>query len=400
MNLTPDQSDQLHSLGIQPPNPPRSPIFPLLSLSGVTLLSFGGLILLKNQLSAPPPKPSLPAEVPTDVGTKEGQVPKSIQHYLLASQQFFSRALQMQSSVGAIPSGRPSSQSEIINLLNQSLLAATDAIKDFPSDYRGYYQRGRVYLSLLESQLASPKPSGDGGPQFLDLAIADISHASSLNPDSAEITRDLAALFAKKGDASNTLLYLSKTVSLEPTRAQNFYDLAKIQQQTGLIREALDTYNRLLPLVTDSSQRQVVESEKTSLENLLSQNPNSSSPTSPSPSPRQNPDLRQDDGGPLIQASANSGLIIAAPETSNDISVSNLTTSNSFSGTATLPANTTNLTLDNSHLTTTSQVYLTITLGGKNQILRLLNKTDSSFTVGLDSPAGEPIDFKWWIVNQ
>lgn len=397
MDLNQDQLNQLHSLGIKSPTPSGSPIFPLLSVSGITLISFGGLLLLKNQLSSPShPKPS-PNNQPTPGLPRNGGVPKSIQHYLLASQQYFSQALQSQQSCTGGPTCPPS-QPETINLLNQSLLTATDAIKNFPSDYRGYYQRGRVYQSLLESQLASPKPSGDGGPQFLDLAIADISHASSLNPDSAEITRDLATLFAKKGDASNTLLYLSKTVSLEPTRAQNFYDLAKVQQQTGLIREALDTYNRLLPLVTDSSQRQIVETEKTSLESLLSQNPNPLS--APTNTPGWSPAAEGDDTpAPLIQATTSSGLIIAAPETSKDISVSDLTSSNAFSGTATLPADTPSLTLDNSHLTTTSQVYLTITKGGKNQILRLLNKTDSSFTVGLDSPASEDIEFKWWIVN-
>ena len=67
-NLSPDQIEKLKSLGIDidsknnPPQnldlrnskleirPSHSPIFPLLSISGLTILSFSGLILFKNKL--------------------------------------------------------------------------------------------------------------------------------------------------------------------------------------------------------------------------------------------------------------------------------------------------------------------------------------------------------------
>ena len=81
----------------------HSNIFPILSISGLTLLSFSGLVLFKSkgQTSASIPTsnttwPETSVSI-TPTGLPAGrQVPKSIQHYLLTSQQFFSRALQLQ----------------------------------------------------------------------------------------------------------------------------------------------------------------------------------------------------------------------------------------------------------------------------------------------------------------
>jgi len=383
MDLTPNQLTQLQNLGLTPPklpqSAPKSNLLPLFSISGLTLLSIGGLILFKTKNSAvitpqtvSPVRNTEPAEVPT-------QVPKSIQHYLLASQQFFTQALSAQASQSA-----DQNNSELVELLNQSITAASDAIKSSPSDYRGFEQRARIYQALLDSQ-----------PQLLDASIADYQEAQKLNPSSAELTRQLASLYAKKGDLQNTLTYLSATVSLEPTKAQNFYDLAKIQQQAGLLPDALQTYNSLLPLISDISQKSQLETEKKALENIISKNnfPPSSLPTSP-----PQPSITTE--GNLLQASTRTpGPIIAAPESSAEISLKNQTDSNSLSGTATLPSGQKQITIPNSQLKSSSQVYLTILSGGKNQSLELLSKSADSFTAGFLSPLSEDVTFKWWIVN-
>ena len=371
--------------------PSINPIVPLLSISGLTLISFGSLILFKGKENVS--SPYILNTNPQSLAPSPTQVPKSIQHYLLTSQQLFTQALQLQqNSVGTDPSVRSSSDSsQIPNLLNQSILAATQAIKEFPNDYRGYDQRGRIYQSLTDSN-----------PALLTNAISDLTLAAKLNPESADITHTLANLFAKKGDVANTLTYLNLTVSLDPTKAQNFYDLARLQTQAGYISQALTTYNSLLTIVSDPAQKQQVIAEKTSLEKLLSQNPVGTDPRVRSSSeitPQISPVTPTTDG-PLLQANAEqSGPIIAAPATSQDISVSNLTATNSLAGTGTLPANTASVTLHNSQLTPTSQVYLTVTKGGKNQLLQVLSKSGDSFTAGLDSPISEDIEFKWWIVN-
>ena len=354
-------------------------LIPLFSISSLTLVSISGLIYLKTKdvpvvspVSQPTssPRRSLPGEGGT-------QVPKSIEHYLLTSQQFFTQALDAQN--------QKKSPETVTNLLNRSLTFANESIKVFPNDFRAYLQRGQIYQSLVSSQI-----------QLLDPAISDYLTASKLNPNSAKITRTLAELFAKKGDAQNTLTYLSKTVSLQPTTAQNFYDLAKIQQQIGQIRNAVTTYDQLLSILTDPTQKTQVLAEKSALEQLAAQSkgimPYAPSSISPEPSAKADE--------PIIQASLpNTGLIIASPETTTDVLVNGQTDSNSLSGNATLSAGQSQISIQNTTLTPSSQVYVSIISGGKNQTLEVISKSKDSFTVGILTPITENIEFKWWIVN-
>ena len=413
MEYTPDQIEKLKSLGIEINNqekrlppllredvpqgqeglnlrnskldiiPSKNPIFPLLSISGLTILSFSGLILFKNKSQNTTPISTSNYTLPQTSVTPT-QVPKSIQHYLLTSQQYFTQASQQQNSTNT-----DDRQSTIDNL-NNSILAATQAIKEFPTDYRGFFQRARIYQSVLASQ-----------PQLLSQVIADLTQAQKLAPDNAEVTRSLASAYAIGGDAQNTINFLSQTIALEPTKAQNFYDLAKIQQQVGLLPQAVETYNKLITLVTDSTQKDQVVSEKSAIEKLISQNPKTNNNSQPSTTDNRRPtiDIPINLDSPTIQASTNGGLIVAAPQEINKIEVSNLSTSNSLSGSSILPANQKEITIQNDQVSSTSQVYLTVTKGGKNQNLQVLSKSDKSFTVGLDSPILEDIEFKWWIIN-
>ena len=211
LDLTPDQLHQIESLGIDlsPQKKANLPIVPLLSISGLTIVSFGGIFLLKSRLSASPASPSPVNNPQSNTLPSPTQVPKSIQHYLLTSQQYFTQALQAQSNCKGNPGGCPSA----IESLNQSILAASDAIKEFPDDYRGYEQRGRIYQSLINSQ-----------PQLLTNAIADFSAAATRNPDSATLTRALATLYGQKGDSQATLTYLTRIrVPVEPNHCSNLW---------------------------------------------------------------------------------------------------------------------------------------------------------------------------------
>lgn len=357
-------------------SPLNTPIFPLLSISGLTMISIGSLILFKSKSESITIPPSTIYNPPSIQPT---QVPKSIQHYLLASQQYFSQALQNQQSQG--------DQNLTVNLLNQAITTATQATSEYPTDYRGYDQRARIYQSLSDSQ-----------PTLIDQALSDFSLAIHLNPSSPDLTRQLASLYAKKGNASLTIQYLAQTVVLEPTKAQNFYDLAKIQQQAGLIADAVKTYSQLITILPDPSQKQQVETEKNTLEQLLSQAPQVQKPLTSPPTiqPTKNSEPAE---GPLLRADTLTGLIIAAPETSKNITVSGQTESNALSGTASLPANQVNYLLSNSHITPSSQVYISLVSGGKNQILKVLSKSTGSATIGFDSPISENVEFKWWIIN-
>jgi tetratricopeptide (TPR) repeat protein len=359
-----------------PPSTPKPNFVPLISISGITILSFGGLMLLKsNNTASLSPIPEAPIDQQQLAPT---QVPKSIQHYLLASQQNFTQALNI------------TDETQKIELINQSILAASDAIKEFPQDHRGFYQRARIYQSLSTNKI-----------EFLDQAITDYNQANQLNPNSAEITRDLASAYAQKGDSTNTLNYLTQTINLEPTKAQNFYDLAKIQEQSGYINDAITTYNQLLTLVSDNNQKQQIQNEKATLEKIIQENPslanqqyNSNLPTI---SQTETPSL----DSPKIQATdfTASSLIVASPEETKTIEVKNQTDSNSLSGTNTLLSDQKEIFITNSQINNQSQIYVTAIQGGKNQNLQVLSKSDTGFTVGLDSPINEDIQFKWWIIN-
>ena len=184
----------------------------------------------------------------------------NIQKHLLASQQYYSQALQAQ-SVG--------NSQEVVQFLNKSLEEAGQAIVNFSDDFRGYQQRGKIYQSLVSAS----ETLNEQDKQFLSQAINDLNMAYKLNTELAEISRDLANLYARAGDASKTIFYLSETIRIEPTKAQNFYDLARIQSQSGDIVSALETYKQLVWLVSDTNQKQIIEAEKQSLEKILAENP-------------------------------------------------------------------------------------------------------------------------------
>ena len=378
----PVKIEPIETENLKPEDPNKKktlPVFPLLSISGITLLSFGGIVLLKSKGQNTTSYAPSTNNVSSNVSVTPTQVPKSIQHYLLTSQQYFSQAVSQQTATN---------NQSTVDLLNNSILAATEAIKEFPNDYRGYQQRGTIYQALIDSK-----------PDLIDQSISDFATALKLNSNSTEATRSLATLYAKKGDANKTILYLKQTVSLEPTKAQNFYDLAKIQQQAGLLSQALDTYNQLITLVTDPTQKTEVETEKSALEKLIAQNPRSSETPTEDTQNTPTTDLPSTVDSPTIQAIANGGLIVAAPEGDKSITVASQTDSNSLSGNATLVSGQKEIIISNDNVSSTSQIYVTITKGGKNQNLQVLSKSDKSFTVGLDSSISEDVQFKWWIIN-
>ena len=375
-NLSPSQIQTLKDLGIacepisKPQQTTSKPYIALFSISGLALISLGGLILFKSKNDSQTPI----YQPQPNVYPSPTQVPKSIQHYLLASQQFFSQALDLQVQNSADP--------RLIELLNQSILSATQAIKEFPSDYRGYQQRAKIYQSVLASR-----------PDLISNTLIDYQSAFKLNPNSAEIAQNIAQLFAQKGDPQSTLQYLSLVIALEPTKAQNFYDLARIQQQTGQLTAAVSTYNQLLTILTDTSQKQQIQTTISSLQSLINQHPQNV----PTSTPTQAPLI--ENSQPLLQANLTSQTIIAAPEIKTKTEVVNLSESNSLSNQATIPANTKQITLTNSQLKSTSQIYLSLVSGGKNQNLQILSKSDQSFVVGFDAPLTEDVIFNYWIVN-
>jgi len=348
-----------------------------------SMVGFGMVMLLKKDGATK--NTNIEVKTPdNEVVARISPTQTNIQKHLLASQQYFSQALQAQSMGEA---------QEVIEFLNKSLEEAGMAITNFSDDFRGYQQRGKIYQSLISAS----EILNEQDKQFLSQAINDFSKAYKLNTELAEISRDLANLYAKAGDATKTIFYLSETIRIEPTKAQNFYDLARIQSQSGDIVSALDTYKQLVWLVSDTNQKQIIEAEKQSLEKILAENPDLKQKTKIDYIPTPTEGILRE--GPKIEAGKKSNVIIAAAEEKEVLEVTGMTESNSYSGEARLSANQADVEIKNENLTSSAQVYVSITKGGKNQVLRVKSKTDSSFRVGLDVPINEDIEFKWWIIE-
>ncbi len=351
---------------------------------GTGLVGMAGLVLMvavKNK-SAAPTKTEMVLQDTDNQKVARVTPADSIQKYLLTSQQYLSQAVLKQED---------GNNQETTELLNKSLKETDLAITNFPQDYRGYQQRGKIYQSLISSS----DPLTDQDKTYTSQAIADFLAAYKLNSEVAEISRDLATLYARLGDAKTTVFYLSSAIRIEPTKAQNFYDLAKIQSQGGDIVGALETYKQLLWLVSDSNQKDMIEKEKQTLEEILAQNPDVKNnrlltPTTPTAGLAD---------GKKLQASIADGVVIAVGTEANDLEVAGMTDSNALSGVGKLTKGEVDIEIKNSNVGEKSLVYVTITNGGKNQTLRVKSKTESGFRVGLDVPCNEDIEFKWWIVN-
>ncbi|MCG2702052.1 hypothetical protein L6273_02795, partial [Candidatus Parcubacteria bacterium] len=126
---------------------------------------------------------------------------------------------------------------------------------------------------------------------------------------------------------------------------------------------------------------------------------------------QRHPDSDQsDEGSPLlnIQGSAqinkiniatDSAIVIAESSFADLATSSAKLSTNATAGTATLPTGKTELIVYNNTLTQNSMVYLTPQGTTKNQVLYVKEKTESFFTIALDSPLTAPLPINWWIIN-
>jgi len=73
--------------------------------------------------------------------------------------------------------------------------------------------------------------------------------------------------------------------------------------------------------------------------------------------------------------------------------------SNATAGTVNLPVGKTEIVITNSKLTPNSIVYLTPVGSTNNQVIYLKQKTENTFTIGLDQPLLNSIDINWWLIN-
>jgi len=107
----------------------------------------------------------------------------------------------------------------------------------------------------------------------------------------------------------------------------------------------------------------------------------------------------------LEQAVKNKNLIIASPgekllTEEKEINI------NAKTGKTTLPTGTTEITIENNHLQTNSEIIIIPLTDNENQVLTLIAKKGKPatqpgwFKIGIDKPVKSDIEFSWWIVDE
>jgi len=220
-----------------------------------------------------------------------------------------------------------------------------------PQQAIAYFNQSIQEVSISISQTNSTVAYGLRGrlyaslmqsyPQFIDVAISDLL-SSEKNPETIRI---LANLYTSKGDLVSSLPYL---------------------EQVGNPNEI------------------------NAVKNLIQQAPKTSTPPTGTPLKIETP---------LLEANAESDLIIASPLDSTALTTTSTATTNSLSGQIVLQKGTSSVTLQNSNINSTAQVYITALSGGKNQPLSVLSKVQGKAELGLPDISTEDITIKWWIVK-
>ena len=89
----------------------------------------------------------------------------------------------------------------------------------------------------------------------------------------------------------------------------------------------------------------------------------------------------------------------SAESTPSADSPSQNVTNDATAGFVTLATGQTEVTINNSQLTTNSMVYLTPNGSTQNQVPYIKNKTENNFTIAIDSPLDHDVNINWWLIN-
>ncbi len=99
-------------------------------------------------------------------------------------------------------------------------------------------------------------------------------------------------------------------------------------------------------------------------------------------------------GNVTVTGSLTAGLIKADATTSPDA-----TSSAATAGTITLSTGQTEVIITNNQLTPNSMVYLTPNGSTQNQVPYIKNKTDTNFTIAIDTALDHDVNINWWLIN-
>lgn len=337
---------------------------------------------------------------PTTPAAQSASTVYSPTQYIYLSQSFFSDGQ-------ALSQNREQSEEDkkvIIAKLQQAVDTVTEGIGKFPKRAELWAHRATIEWSITSAF-----------PNALSNAIADMEEAAKLNPQNPDYTKALSDLYLthckinqQECRLDRAVYYLSRTQEQKPNDPTILYSLAQLQTKAGLLKNAQISFVKLLPLITDPTQKQQIESEKTAVEKLLAQAKEEVSRVKYQVSENQKPDTLTPDtlthpvpsGLELTpdHETMSRELVVAAPGNTTS-PYEDTIGSSALSGTATIPAGQTTMTIENVHVTDAAPVYVTPT-GATNATLSVTaKKAGSHFTVSLDSPQNTDTPFRWWILN-
>ncbi|OGY15514.1 MAG: hypothetical protein A3H88_01630 [Candidatus Blackburnbacteria bacterium RIFCSPLOWO2_02_FULL_44_9] len=93
-------------------------------------------------------------------------------------------------------------------------------------------------------------------------------------------------------------------------------------------------------------------------------------------------------------------IVIASGESGETDNIDTSTQSNATAGKAILPAGETIVTIANTNVTDSTLVYVTPNSPTGNQVLYIKNKlAGESFTVAVDNPLTQDVEFSWWVIE-
>jgi tetratricopeptide (TPR) repeat protein len=114
-----------------------------------------------------------------------------------------------------------------------------------PKESHAYTKRGVRYLWLRQD----------------DKAKHDLEKAVSLNPKNAEAHDDLGVILARRKDYVGALKNFTATVSIDPTYAKGWHNLAMVYYLIGKDKLALDAVNSSLNLYPDQKNSMLLKAK-------------------------------------------------------------------------------------------------------------------------------------------
>jgi len=343
--------------------------------------------------------PIAPSSAPADAIKTSGGTPanQAIEDYLFSSQSLLAKAVEASKNKPTEPEAIVANNQKIAQTINQAIETINKAILAYPADARGWAQRARIYQTIK-----------DYLPEAETAAIADWQNAIKLDPMNVDYCQAIVKLYLGKNQKKEAIFYLQQAIGGNPTNPNLLKQLAELQIEVGLLKQAKISYQQLLSILTSAEQKQKIETEIITLNKLIAQS-NYHDEAGLDIINKEPEEVILPDSPPLLQASdlLAQGPIIAAPEDEKDTNQKEETLSNSLSGKATLKQGETQIKICNTNLTAKKQVYLTAEKQDFAQILRVKSKATnvedencpSFFIAAIDRPLDYDLVFRWLIIE-